>query len=420
MDLLGEVGRGLRLDVAFGRAAPALSARDRGFVHEILFGTLRLRGRLDHLLARHVHGGLALLEPRVLDVLRLGAYQILYMGGVPAYAAVSESVDLAGGRGPRGLVNAVLRAVARAGDHAELFPDPDADPEGFLATRGSHPRWLVRRWLARWPVEAVRALVDADNRRPWASLVPLDHTPEAAAALLAAAGIEAEPVGRGTGALRLEPGVDPVRALETIPAIMQDPAADLVVRYADPDPGMNVADLCAAPGGKALALSGRVLYTLAADRSRARLGRVRDNVRRTGRRLGLVLADGSHPPIRSVDMVLLDVPCTGTGTLARHPDARWRLDAGSVAELAEVQRVLLEAAADRVRPGGLLVYSTCTLEPEENETQVDAFLEGHPDYAIEATDAVPPEYVDGRGRLSVLPQDTGFDGAFAARMRRHP
>ncbi len=351
----------------------------------------------------------------------MGAYQLLSMGSVPDYAAVSESVAQAharAGRGAAGLVNAVLRGVARDGDGLELFPDGAADPEGFLSTWGSHPRWLVARWLGRWSPEAVRALVEENNRPPRLSLVPLEVGATEAVSLLGEAGIVGEPVGPGTDAVWLAPGTDPSAALTTFPSIIQDPGANLVARYADPEPGMKVADLCAAPGGKTLALSGRLSYTLAADRSEARLRRVRENARRTGRRPGLVVADGRHPPVREVDMVLLDVPCTGTGTFGRHPDGRWRIRPESILQMAALQRELLEAAADRVRRGGLLVYSTCALEPEENSGQVDRFLERHPRFSIEATHAVPPGYLDERGRLVVLPQDTGFDGAFAARMRR--
>jgi 16S rRNA (cytosine967-C5)-methyltransferase len=176
--------------------------------------------------------------------------------------------------------------------------------------------------------------------------------------------------------------------------------------------------LCAAPGGKVLALSCRTSKILASDRSQARIRMVRDNARRTGRRLALVVADALHPPVRDADVVLLDVPCTGTGTLARHPDARWRLRPEQVGELADLQRRMLIAAADAVVPGGLLVYSTCTLEPEENGEQVDAFLRERPDFALEPTEAVPAEYRDEQGRLFVAPWATGFDGAFAARLKR--
>jgi 16S rRNA (cytosine967-C5)-methyltransferase len=387
-----------------------------------VYGTTRLRGRLDHLLARHVHRGLVDIDPVVLEVLRLGAYQLLYMGSVPAYAAVSQSVDqvrLEGGGGASGLVNAVLRKVGADGDGTELFPDFSGSPADFLATWGSHPRWLVDRWLRRWSPDEVRSLVEADNTRPSVYLVPLDEEPGQAVATLAGHGIAATDVGSGTRCVRLGEGSTPAEALAALPhAIAQDPAANLVAAYADVPRGTKVADLCSAPGGKALAVSDRPLYTLAVDRSEARLRMVRDNAARTGRGLGLVVADARHPPLRSVDVVLLDAPCSGTGTLARKPDARWRLTPASIGELAAVQRGLLDAVADVVAEGGLLVYSTCTLEPEENEEQVDAFLQRRPDFRLDATDAVPARWRDDRGRLFVTPWSSGFDGAFAARLRR--
>jgi len=223
----------------------------------------------------------------------------------------------------------------------------------------------------------------------------------------------------GSRCVRLAAGTTPAAALQVLPhAIAQDPAANLVTVYADVPRGTKVADLCSAPGGKALAVSDRPLYTLAVDRSEARLRMVRDNAARTGRALDLVVADALRPPLREVDVVLLDAPCSGTGTLARKPDARWRLEPGSIEELAGLQGRMLRAAADVVSDGGLLVYSTCTLEPEENEEQVDAFLSDRPDFRLEATDAVPGRWIDSSGRLSVTPQSGGFDGAFAARMRR--
>jgi 16S rRNA (cytosine967-C5)-methyltransferase len=407
--------------VALARAASDLTPRDRAFVHELVYGMARLRGRLDHLLEQHVHGGLARLEPAVVELLRLGAYQILYMGGVPRYAAVSQTVSQArrqAGRGAGGLVNAVLRAVGDAGDGAERFPDFATDPAGWLERRGSHPAWMVERWLRRWTPEEVRALVEADNRRPPIGLVPLELEPAEAVATLAAVGIEAEPFEGDPGCLRLAAGTDPTAALAALPSIIQDPGAHLVTRYADVEAGARLADLCAAPGGKALALSARASYTLAADRSEARMRMVRDNARRTGRPLGLVVADAARPPVREADVVVVDVPCTGTGTLARHPDGRWRLGPDSIGTMATVQRAILDGAADAVRPGGLLVYATCSLEVEENEDQVSAFLERRPDFRFERTRAVREEYLDEAGRLVVLPWRTGFDGAFAARLRR--
>lgn len=145
---------------------------------------------------------------------------------------------------------------------------------------------------------------------------------------------------------------------------------------------------------------------------------LKENARRTGRPLMLVVADAMHPPIACADVVLLDVPCTGTGTLSRHPDARWRLEPGSVREMAGIQGRMIDAAAGVVAPGGLLVYSTCTLEPEENEERVRDLLDARPDFRIEPTGSVPDRYLDSSGRLLVTPWATGFDGAFAARLRR--
>ena len=365
--------------------------------------------------------GLGSLDPRVHEILRLGAYQVLYMAGVPRYAAVSQAVTQAretAGAGSAKLVNAVLRGVADDGHGRELFPDADAEPVAFLSTWGSHPRWMLERWLRHWSLPEVWNLVEANNGQPGVYLVPLEATPEEAMARLADAGIPSLAVGRGTRCVRLGAGVDPGAALSVLPSIVQDPGASLVPRYADPPPGTMVADLCAAPGGKALALSVGASYVVAADRSEGRMRMVRDNVTRTGRRVGLLVADARHPPIREARVVLLDVPCTGTGTLKRHPDGRWRLRESSIHEMVAVQRHILDSGAELVPPGGLLVYSTCSLEREENEEQVAAFLRRHPDFGVEETGAVPDHYIDGRGCMEVLPQRSGFDGAYAARMRR--
>lgn len=362
------------------------------------------------------------VDPTVLELLRLGTYQILYMDSVPEYAAVSATIDQVRdrvGARPAGFANAVLRKVTAGGGDASSFPSRESDPGGYLSTWGSHPRWLVDRWLTRWDVDSVERLVDANNRRPATFLVPLKDDPGRARDRLEEAGIEAEEVGEGAHCVRLPPGSNIRDSLDVAsPAIIQDPAANLVSRYADVSSGTMVADLCAAPGGKVLALGARTAITLAADRSEPRIRMLRDNARRTGTPLAAVVADAAHPPIREAGAVLLDVPCTGTGTLSRHPDARWRLRPDSVAEMAALQARLLSAAASVVKVDGLLVYSTCSLETEENEAVVDAFLAERPDFEMAPTDAVPSRWLDEAGRLVVLPQDGGCDGSFAARMRR--
>lgn len=211
-------------------------------------------------------------------------------------------------------------------------------------------------------------------------------------------------------------------ALAAVPCIVQDPAAALVVQYAAVAADAVVADLCAAPGGKALGLAQAAAYTVAADLSFGRMRRVvenRERVRAAGGRaaLAVVVADGRAPAVRAADVVLLDAPCTGTGTLRRHPDGRWRLQPNDLAALVSLQRELLAAARDVVRPGGLLVYSTCSLEYEENEAQVERFLTDNPDFALApAHGAVPADVLDA-GLLRVLPHVHHTDGAFAARLR---
>lgn len=422
LDVRLATERGQRLDRAFDAVADRLDDRERRFAHELAWGVTRLRGRLDHLLEPFVRKGLANTDPVVRELLRLGAYQILYMDRVPEFAGVSQTVEQVRrrvGKGPTGFVNAVLRRVAEAGAGEDRWPNPENDPAGFLSAWGSHPLWLVERWLSRMPFTQVLILIEANNRRPETCVTSLDASSEGALAQLERAGIRAEETLWGSSCVKLEWGASVVGALEAAhPAIVQDPAANLVVLYADVPSGTMVADLCAAPGGKALALSSSVGHVFAADRSEARIRMVQNNVERTGvTNVTPVVGDASAPPVAGVDVALLDVPCTGTGTLARHPDARWRLTPESSADLAAVQGRLVRAVADSVKPGGLLIYSTCTLEPEENEDVVRAFLADRTDFVLERG-MTARDYVDEEGYLRVWPQESGFDGAFAARMRK--
>jgi 16S rRNA (cytosine967-C5)-methyltransferase len=201
---------------------------------------------------------------------------------------------------------------------------------------------------------------------------------------------------------------------------LQDPASTLVTRYASVPTGARVADVCAAPGGKSLELARTAGVVLAGDQSRMRMARVRENVRRLDvRNVFPYVADAMQPPLRDMDAVLVDAPCTGTGTFRRHPDARWRLKASDLAVMPTLQREILRASASAVKPGGLLIYSTCSLEQEENDQQVATFLAEHPDWHLEPPPSgVVPDSVLDDGLLRVLPQHHGTDGAFAARFRR--
>ena len=418
LSVLLAVRAGRRLDVAWEASGAATDPR-RGWIRNLVYGTVRLQGRLDHVLGRLTSRPLGELDPEVRAVLRLGAYQILEMDAVPAYAAVSESVALARrgrSRAAAGLVNAVLRRIAGEGAPKSSFPSPESDLAGYLTTWGSHPEWLVRRWIAHFGPTAARRLVEANNREPEVFLRPVGVTVERAARRLAAAGL-CDPAPTPSSWIRLRRGADPGAALATVPSVIQDPAASLVADYAAPPPGALVADLCAAPGGKALALSERARAVVAGDRSPLRLARVVEGARRLDAPVWAVAADARFPPLRGADVVVVDAPCSGTGTIRRHPDARWRLREDHIDELVAVQRDILEGAVAAVPRGGLLVYATCALEPEENWGQVKRFLARHPSFRVEPA-GIPERHVDGRGCLAVLPQESGFDGAFAARLRR--
>lgn len=421
--ILADLRAGSLLDSAFERRTAPLDARDRRWVQELVWGLLRSRGRLDALLSERVRGGLVKLDADVADLLRAGAYQLLHMDSVPPYAAIGQTVELTKRRhgiGASKLANAVLRRVDR--ERETIEPPAPADPLEALAQRHSHPRWVIARWAERWGLAQTERLLATNNEAAPIVVRPYGVVREQLDAMLGGAGVRTTDVPLVPDSLQLSPGV----ALTELGAFrqglfyVQDPAATLVTRYAHVPEGSTVADLCAAPGSKALELSRRAGVVIAADRNRARVARMVSGFARLDARAVIpVVADAIAPALSPVDAVLVDVPCTGTGTFRRHPDARWRLRVSDFAELGALQKQILRAAATVVKPGGLLIYSTCSLESEENDEQVDAFLAAHPDFTLEPPEAgVVPDTVLDAGRLRVLPQRHGTDGAFAARLRR--
>lgn len=421
--VLADLRNGQLLDPAFERRTQALDARDRRWVQELVWGMLRTRARLDAILAERVKGGIAKLDADVADLLRIGAYQLLQMDSVPPYAAIGQTVQLTKQRhgiGASKLANAVLRRIDRERDTIE--PPVPGDALDALAQAYSHPRWVVQRWAERWGIESTRALLATNNEPASIVLRPYGVSREQLESMLEGAGVETHDVARVRDSVRLSGSValTELGAFKQGAFYVQDPAASLVVQYAHVAEGSTVADLCAAPGSKALELSRRAGLVIAADRSAARVERMLNGFGRLDAdKLQVLVADATLPTIGQVDAVLVDVPCTGTGTFRRHPDARWRLRVSDFAVLGALQKKILRAAATVVKPGGLLVYSTCSLELEENDEQVQAFLAEHPEFTLEppAGDVVPADVLDG-GYLRVLPHVHGFDGAFAARLRR--
>jgi len=422
------------LHSALGRST--LNAPDRAFATDLVYGTLRWRGKIDFYLSHFVDQDLAKLEPLVASTLQLGAYQLLCADRVPASAAVDQSVRCiraAGMNRATGLVNAVLRRLAL--EHPRIaLPSAEDDPIAHLTHVLSLPRWIAERWIERFGVEAAVALAQASNQSPpltvrtnraradaGALLEDLrENFPSAAACRFARDGIV---LGR-----RGNPARDPSFLAGRF--TVQDEASQLVVALLDPQPGERILDLCAAPGGKTTAIAERVGpagSVVAVDRNPRRL----DLVRRAVRRLGLpgirtVTRDGTRPlaelaPEGGFDRILVDAPCSGLGTLRRHPDAKWRVRPADPARLAEIQRTLLRQAATVLRPGGALVYSACTVLAEENEEIASRFLLGSSDFAPLPRDRVPDEVksvTDANGFLRTHPHIHDADGFFAARFER--
>ncbi|MFL5469195.1 MAG: 16S rRNA (cytosine(967)-C(5))-methyltransferase RsmB [Gemmatimonadaceae bacterium] len=422
-EILVDLRRGEFLDQTFERRIIALDARDRRWTRELVYGMLRHRAEIDAILSERVRGGLARLDPDVIDLLRLGVYQLTNMGSVPAYAAIAQTVELAKrrhGLGASKLVNAVLRRTDREREH--LLAARPTDAVDALALRYSHPRWLIARWIERWGEQDTERLLALNNSEAPVIIRPFGIVREQLEAMMEAAGVHVAeaPYARDSIAISGGTTFTELGAFKKGLFFVQDPAATLVTDYAAIPTGATVADLCAAPGGKALELSRSADAVVAADKSFARLQRLLANQRRLeSANILPFVADARAPAIRPVDAVLIDVPCTGTGTFRRHPDARWRIKVSDIAVMSALQKSILKAAAQVVRPDGILVYSTCSLEPEENDAQVDSFLAENLNWILEPPPegSVAPDLLDG-GRLRVLPHRHGTDGAFAARLRR--
>ena len=422
-EICTDLRRGEFLDQSFERRIGPLDARDRRWTRELVYGMLRHRGSIDAILSDRVRGGLVRLDPDVIDLLRLGVYQLTNMGSVPAYAAIAQTVELAKrrhGLGASKLVNAVLRRTDRERD--ELNVAAPSDVADALALKYSHPRWLIARWIERWGEQDTERLLAVNNAEAPIAIRPYGIVREQLEAMLEEAGVHVAEAPYARDSIAISGGITftELGAFKKGLFFVQDPAATLVTEYAAIPQGVTVADLCAAPGGKSLELSRTAGTVIASDKSFGRLQRLLANHRRLETtNLFAFVGDARHPAITPVDAVLIDVPCTGTGTFRRHPDARWRLKVSDLAVMSALQKTIIRAAEKVVRPGGLMIYSTCSLEPEENDEQIDSFLADNPNWVLEPPPegSVAPDLLDD-GRLRILPQRHGTDGAFAARLRR--
>lgn len=413
-----------------------LSREDSGLATELVYGSISRMITLDYVLEGFVSKGITKLQPWVRNLLRLSLYQIMYLDRIPSHAAVNEAVNIAkkrGHQGISGMVNGVLRSVLRAGD-LPVIPD-NLSREERISILHSYPLWLVQRWIAEYGADTAEVMCAANNEPPAVS-VRVNTTMTSREALLAEmleAGLDASasqvsPYGivvKGGGNLALtswyQDGILSV----------QDESSMLVAEAVAPEPGMRVLDCCAAPGGKS-AHMGELMkdegYIYANDLHPHKAKLIADQAQRlgldcisTGSRDALQLAEALEP--ESFDRILLDAPCSGLGVIRRKPDLKWRKQPEDIASVADLQGELLQSVAGLLKPGGVLVYSTCTTEQAENSRIVAGFLKNNPGFASVTFSSPVWERLEGTALaagegIQLLPQHYGSDGFYIARLER--
>lgn len=425
--------KGAYANVALARALRAvkLSDMDRRFVTELVYGTVKAGETLDWMLRRYLNRPLAKIPPLVRDILRLGIYQIFFLERVPASAACNTAVELTkrcSHVGTVKFVNAVLRTAAREPEKA-AFPSGKGNATQQLALSSQHPAWLVRSWIQQFGYEEAARLCAFDNEPAMLSLRTntLKITRKELLKRLQAEGVAAEvscwaPEGilcRRHGAL------DELSSLQDGFFQVQDESSMLVAHIVAPASGDFVLDACSAPGGKTThlaALMGDVGRILALDVHRHKIQRIEENCKRLGiTSVKPLLLDAREAGKRfagQADCVLVDAPCSGLGVLRRKPDARWRKTPEELLALPILQKEILGSAAEAVKPGGVLVYSTCTIMRAENEEIVEDFLNEHEEFSLEATGDFLPLQKRAEKMIQLYPQRDGTDGFFIARMKK--
>jgi 16S rRNA (cytosine967-C5)-methyltransferase len=410
-------GGSVDLGAAVAQLRPSLADdRDRALLLELVAGALRMRNAIDYQLAQRVSRPLDKLDAAVLRILRVSAFQLLYESRLPAAAVINDAVHLtrrAGKSSAAGLTNAVLRALSR-NRHRLTWP-PSDQPGEHLSVVQSHPRWLVDRWMTRYGVKSTQAWLEFNNRPAPMCLAVNRHvnSREELAAELSRAGVTTRPTARAPHGLEVVEG----RALSTDAFregrfVVQDEASQLIAALAPPAKGDRVLDLCASPGGKTIALSadaGAAGNVIACDVRQHRvrlLSRTLERCRVANATVMQVPAEGALPfQEASFDLVLIDAPCSGLGTVRRDPDIRWRRQPDDLPRFAGGQRSLLARAAGLVRNGGRLVYATCSSEPEENDDVINGFVADRVDFTVER-------------QHRTLPFEDGLEAFYGAVMRR--
>ena len=422
-------------DIALDRVLTSveISPLDRGLVCELVYGVVRRQRTLDALIDSLGKKKARQQPPNLRIILQLGLYQLRYVDRIPASAAVNTSVELAKANQLNqlaGVVNGILRAYIRKADQQEVLL-PANDIIEKLGNLYSFPDWIIATWLEQLSIEETEQLAAWFNQPPKIDLRVniLQTTVAKVANALSAAGISVSPVDHLPQALRLSASAG---AIETLPGyregwwVVQDSSAQLVTHLLDPQPGETIIDACAAPGGKTTHIAelmgdkGRVI---ACDRNLKRLYKVQENAQRLQLR-SIQIRQGDSRQLTELplaDRVLLDAPCSGLGTLHKRPDIRWRQNKSTIEELSAIQRELLKQAATWIEPQGVLVYATCTINPQENEKVIQSFLATHPEWKIKSPviGDLWSQFINPEGWIKVYPHRYDMDGFFMVKLQKN-
>lgn len=408
-----------------------LDPRDRGFITEIVYGSVKNRGKLDYVLNQFASTKVNKMDKWTRNLLRLSLYQILFLDKVPDSAAVNEAVKLAKHYGHVDkFVNAVLRNILRGMDGIQ-WPDKAKDPVQYLMVQYSFPQWMVERFIRQYGLEDAERLCDWYNQPAamWIRTNTLKTTRAELKQILEKEGLTVSESRHTPEGLKIENAVNlhKLKSFQQGLFTVQDESSMLVALAAEPAPGQRVLDVCSAPGGKTthmaqLMKNKGTIY--ACDIHKHRLDLIAENCKRLGiSNVELVQQDGTKLTKcwqEPFDVVLCDVPCSGLGVLGRRADARWAKESEDIAGLCKIQKKILEEAAQLVVPGGTLIYSTCTIAPEENQEMVKAFISEHPEYELDETltDCWLDVDKEETGYVQFLPFIDDMDGFFIARMMR--
>ncbi len=407
-----------------------LSGIDKALLFEVVHGVIRWLKRIDWVLNGFYKGQFSKCIPNVKNAMRVALYQILFLDKIPDYAAVNEAVEFVKkiqGQKSADLTNAVLRNIIRNKENIR-YPDPEEDLISYLSVYYSHPTWLVKRWLNRYGEKFTRELLIANNRKPSMTLRVnrLKTTTEEMGELLHNVELEYQVSEYLPNFFKLSKLTN-IQDWEYFAKgyfTIQDESTAFACNILDIEPEMRVLDLCAAPGGKTAYLAELMNNTgelVALDKFESRLKILNKNLKRLGVENSKTIAVDAleYEDEHLFDRILVDAPCSGLGTLTKKPDIKWKKDLLDIRKLTDTQLALLEKGASLLKPGGYIVYSTCTLEPEENIEIVRAFLEKHDEFEmVSLKGTLPDDLVEDTGTLQTFPNVHQMDGAFAAKLIR--